>query len=192
MAFAGCVSASSLTLSGSVARIGGEAFASCRGLTRIDIPQGVEVLGNHAFALCTAVTEITVPSSTVQIAKSALNIYRSYKIRIEPQKLPMLAENMFALTAGVMGSLSDFDPDAADKDTVAALTECISPRILSLCTVAIDSDGLIRTVLKAGVLTAEAAEELLGLCHDPETRALLLSYLNGHASPTDIDGKYGL
>ena len=67
-AFSGCRSLTSVTIPGSVTRIGGySAFSSCRSLTSVTILEGVTSIGDYAFRGCSSLTSVTIPESVTSI-----------------------------------------------------------------------------------------------------------------------------
>ena len=62
-AFARCTEIVSVTIPGSVKRIGNSAFARCTALEKVILEKGIEEIGGAAFSRCTALTEIEIPST---------------------------------------------------------------------------------------------------------------------------------
>ena len=74
----------SLTIGGSVTRIGDYEFAHCTGLTSIAIPNSVRSIGEYAFWGCSGLTSITIPNSVTSIGHAAFRNCSSIKdLRIE-------------------------------------------------------------------------------------------------------------
>ena len=69
--FEECSNLTSLTISGSVKKIGEFAFAFCSQLTEIYMPDGVTVIDAYAFENCSRLVEVTIPESVTKIGESA-------------------------------------------------------------------------------------------------------------------------
>ena len=66
-----CIALTSITIPGSVTKIGISAFDACTSLSSITIHDGITSIDNPAFLGCTAVTSITIPDSVTKIHKNA-------------------------------------------------------------------------------------------------------------------------
>lgn len=66
-AFQYCTSLKSVTISGSVMEIGGQAFMGCMSLESVNIEEGVTKIGEGVFDSCTSLTSIMLPSSMTEI-----------------------------------------------------------------------------------------------------------------------------
>ena len=70
-AFQNCDSITSVVISDSVTRLGGNAFLNCTSLASIEIPDSVIEIGDQAFARCTSITNIKIPNSVTTIGYNA-------------------------------------------------------------------------------------------------------------------------
>ena len=77
-AFDGCTSLSSVTLSGSLEKIGGRAFRKTN-LTEIEIPHGVTTIGESAFSHCINLKTVTLPDTLKTIDPYAFDLCYSLK-----------------------------------------------------------------------------------------------------------------
>ena len=71
LAFDGCTSLTSVTISNSVTSIGDCAFYNCTSLTSVTIPDSVTSIGGSAFYGCTSLTSVTIGNSVTSIGESA-------------------------------------------------------------------------------------------------------------------------
>ena len=69
--FAGCTNLTSVTIPGSVEKIGSGAFRGCENLKEVNILEGVKRISDRAFADCTNLTSITIPESVEEIGYNA-------------------------------------------------------------------------------------------------------------------------
>ena len=69
--FIGKSTLTSVTISNSVTRIGGEAFEGCTGLTSIEIPNSVTSICGYAFSGCTGLTSVVIGNSVTSIEDEA-------------------------------------------------------------------------------------------------------------------------
>lgn len=63
----------SVTIPGSVKKIGANAFAECANLATVIIGDGVEVIDEYAFYGCTALKEVVIPASVKTIRRNAFS-----------------------------------------------------------------------------------------------------------------------
>lgn len=66
-------SLNTVTIDGSITRIGSFAFRSCAGITELVIPEGVTVIGSYAFSGCTGLEEIWLPESLETVERGAFS-----------------------------------------------------------------------------------------------------------------------
>ena len=67
LAFEGCSSLTSVTISKGVTSIGVDAFYNCGNLTSLMIPNSVTSIGGEVFDNCTSLTSVTIPNSVTNI-----------------------------------------------------------------------------------------------------------------------------
>ncbi len=66
-----CSGLTSVTIPGSVMRIGDGAFTCCDGMTNVQIESGVTSIGEWAFCECTGLTSVTIPASVTNVEEGA-------------------------------------------------------------------------------------------------------------------------
>lgn len=76
-AFSNCYKPKTITIPGSVQRIGAGAFSNC-GFTSISIPDGVKTIENQAFYYCEYLTTLTMSDSVTTIGEEAF--YSCYRL----------------------------------------------------------------------------------------------------------------
>ena len=76
--FSNCYNLTSVSLPGTLRRIGSCAFAGCNRLTEIEIPDGVKEIGNAVFYL-SGLTSVSIPSSVTIIEGGAFRDLTSLK-----------------------------------------------------------------------------------------------------------------
>ena len=72
-AFANCLNAKILKLSGGMTEINVQAFMGCVGLTKIEIHEGIEVIRSAAFYSCIALEKVILPDRPILIENSAFS-----------------------------------------------------------------------------------------------------------------------
>ena len=72
-AFKSCIGLTSVSVPGSVTKIGQWAFAYCTALTTATLADGVTKLDEHAFHACEALTAIDIPNSVTEIGNIAFS-----------------------------------------------------------------------------------------------------------------------
>ena len=72
-AFKSCIGLTSVSVPGSVTKIGQWAFAYCTALTTATLADGVAKLDEHAFHACEALTAIDIPNSVTEIGNIAFS-----------------------------------------------------------------------------------------------------------------------
>ena len=88
MAFAGCLSLTSVTIPDSVTSIGNMAFGYCTSLTSVTIGDNVSSIGMKAFIGCSSIKRITIPDSVTKMGYFAFKDCTSLTICCEAKREP--------------------------------------------------------------------------------------------------------
>ena len=87
LAFAYCISLTSITIPNSVISIGGNAFSGCSSIKYINIPNSVNRIGELAFSGCSSLISITIPNSVTSIGCWAFEYCSSLTSIIIPNSI---------------------------------------------------------------------------------------------------------
>ena len=79
LAFCGCPSLSSITISSTVTEIGNCAFSGCNNLSEVVFNNGLQKIGWRAFRSCTSLESITLPSTVIEIDSQTFNNCKQLK-----------------------------------------------------------------------------------------------------------------
>lgn len=99
----------SVSLPGSVERIGRESFYQCTWMEEITLSEGLKTIGPDAFTNCDMLREIEIPASVDGIAESAFTDAHLKEIRVAPGS-PVLAVSDGALIDTRSGTVIAFPP----------------------------------------------------------------------------------
>lgn len=69
----------SISIPGTITKIGSNAFYSCKGLTTVNLPEGIVSLGNNAFGQCSFIESINIPASVTTIGNMTFDNCYSLK-----------------------------------------------------------------------------------------------------------------
>ena len=130
LAFAYCVSITSIVIPDSVTSIGERAFNYCKSLTSIVIPNSVTSIGERAFYGCDSLTSIVIPNSVTSIGDSAFDWCTSLTSIVIPNSVTSIGERAFygcdSLTSIVIpNSVTSIGDSAFDWCT--SLTSIVIP-----------------------------------------------------------------
>ena len=122
-----------------------------------------------------------------EIAKKAfITAAQLKKIFVSPNKLPLLTEPAVFL-AGVNGCLQMLDEGKLTEDNLCVLIKRISENVGQIIKVSKTPDATVRMLTERKLLTVEAAQNAIECFNSPETRAVLIIYINQNR-PKDENG----
>lgn len=101
-AFQYCYSLSSVTIPGSVSRIGFFAFQLCYSLSSIVIPGNVTSISNYAFYYCYSLASIVIPSSVTSIGSSVFDRCYSLASIAIPSSVTIIGHYTFQSCDGIL------------------------------------------------------------------------------------------
>ncbi len=116
-AFLGCSGLTSVDFSDAVISIGESAFSGCESLTSVELPNSLKTISENAFVGCDGLTSVVLGESLVVIAKSAFNGCESLVSLDIPDSVYYIGPTAFrkceALTSVTLGnSVSILDHSA--------------------------------------------------------------------------------
>ncbi|CAK9110640.1 Putative surface protein bspA-like (TvBspA-like-625) [Durusdinium trenchii] len=95
-AFKSCTSLSCVALPEALTEIGGYAFIGCSSLEHVRIPRKVTRIGEGAFAGCASLTILTIPDSVTEIGEGAFARCSSLKHVVIPKSVTQIGRSAFA------------------------------------------------------------------------------------------------
>ena len=94
-AFVACLSLTSVTLPGTLDRIGDEVFRECIALESIAIPEGVTSIGDGAFVACLSLTSVTLPGTLDRIGNQVFMVCTALESIAIPEGVTSIGDGAF-------------------------------------------------------------------------------------------------
>lgn len=192
-AFEWCKTITEIILPNNITTIGSQAFYYCKSLKNLMLPEGITSIGQWAFGNCKSLTQITIPDGIIEADYSMfLGCESLEKIYMGVNSLNVVIKNDYSnffkkfYPIIFRGWFAEDNVNCLNESELSTLNRYVQVFSTHHSVSTLDDPIFIAFAVGTRLLRLNIAHELLEICKNPESKAMLLTYINDNQKKENI------